>query len=357
MLGTAWGDWAYELVVRESPPRTKIPLQSIYAVFLDGEGAPVLAPDNMQWDRLWAGRIEPRKLEPDPSDTELIRRLAESGPFADTESIRDPRTEADGGWRIEVGGDSPDGLGDVARETFARACRAFRMRGAVTSRFRPVRLDLDGDRVRVYFHWAENPNVFAMTFRLPMSESDFRGPPLHNPAAVVGTILMDWMEELDTGLIVRGTRRRVDGVLHISAPQPGRTPNRDYAIDGVPLHDRSGVWLATEGLDIRRARAAKDDGVLAAWLQAYENNREGRPYVGHAAARWIGTDVARVDVLELVQGCPDRVAGELMWSITHTLADLGAVRIETPFDQRRLAELGFAPVGDEGWVLDVRTMP
>ncbi|MFE7417925.1 hypothetical protein [Rhodococcus sp. NPDC057529] len=358
VLGQGWSGYAYQLVVVEPDPRLPhLPHHDVYVVFVDAAGVPVLAPDNTRWDSIWISHVQPRKLDPDPENAALIDRLTRCGPFAATESIRDSRTEPDGGWKIEIVGDPPEALSDVARETFTRACRSLRIRGAVSSRFRTVRIELDGDLVRVYFRWAMNPNLFAMTFRLPTTADDFRGPPMDTPAGVVSTVLLDWMEELDTGLIVRGTRRRADGVLHISAPAPSSGPARsDYGLGAVPLHDTSGARLADEGLHIDDAVGAKSTGTLAVWMQAYENNQQGRPFVGHASARWTAPEVAAFDVLETVPGTPDSVNEQLIRAVTHALADAGAHEITTTFEHPALIALGYTT--DTGRPrLDVTAMP
>ncbi|MGW0177666.1 hypothetical protein ACWDUM_27895 [Rhodococcus sp. NPDC003322] len=357
-LPADWSDHAYELIQVDRPRRSGVPYpQSIYLVLVDGGGTPILAPDNMSWNRLWQGQFEPRKLEPNPVNTDLVEYLARFGPFVDTATIRDPRTDPDGGWRVEISGDDPAGLTPVARDTFDRACRSLRIRGAVTRGFHPLRIVLDSTVVHVHFHWKLNPNVFAMNFRLPQTEKDFRGPPIDSPGGVVSTLLMDWMEELDTGLVVRGTRTRRDGVLHIGPPSRRRSKRSAYGIGTVPLHERSGAWLATEGLHIDPALSAKDGVTLAAWIQAYENNADGRPFVGHAAAVWIADGIARIDVLEVVPGTPDEVLERLAFALTHRLADAGATRIDAVADHPVLTALGYRPGPSGGATLDVSTMP
>ncbi|MFE5701651.1 hypothetical protein [Rhodococcus koreensis] len=358
VLGKRWSDYAYQLVVVEPDPRLPdLPEHDVYVVFVDAAGVPVLAPDNTRWDSIWISHVQPRKLDPDLANTALIDRLSRSGPFVATDAIRDPRTEPDGCWKIEIVGDPPDALSDVARETFTRACRSLRIRGAVTSHFRTVRIELDGDLVRVYFQWTKNPNLFAMTFRLPTTADDFRGPPMDTPAGVVSTVLLDWMEELDTGLIVRGTRRRKNGVLHISAPAPSSGPARsDFGLGAVPLRDTSGTWLAAEGLHIDDAVDATNTGTPTVWVQAYKNNQQGRPFVGHAAARWTAPGVATFDVLETVPGTPDSVNQQLIREVTHALADAGAHEITTAFEHPELVALGYTTDTDRPR-LDVTSMP
>lgn len=357
VLGVNWSDYAYELIGHGQRAGTS-PLQTVYVVFVDDECRPLLAPDNLSFSRLWMGRFEPRKLLPDSSNRSLNKQIIDHGPFAETESIRDPRTDPDGGWSIEISGDDPDSLNRTAREAFDYFCQAVRIRGAVSSRFRTERVELDGHHVKVVFQWNQNPNLFALSMRLPFDNKDFRGPPMDTPKAVVSTVLMNWSEELATGWLVRGIRRREGGVIHVSAPeQKSATESSDYFVSSVPLHDHSGVWLKADGLRIVEAVNAKEAGTLAVWLQAYENNRQGYPYVGHAAARWTAPGSALFEVLETANAIPDSVTRKLIRATTHTLANVGALTIDTTFDHAELAELGYRQVSADAWRLDVRTMP
>jgi hypothetical protein len=59
-------------------------------------------------------------------------------------------------------------LTDTAAETVRGLHDGIRVRGAIDSRFRPVRLHVEHDRAVVYFRWARNPNTFALTLRPPL---------------------------------------------------------------------------------------------------------------------------------------------------------------------------------------------
>ncbi|KAA0024574.1 hypothetical protein [Antrihabitans cavernicola] len=192
---------------------------------------------------------------------------------------------------------------------------------------------------------------------MPTSTDDFRGPAVDSPEGFVSTLLLDWMEELETGLAVRGRRTRLDGVLHISSEPPTETTRSAYYVSNVPLHETSGSWLEREGLNTDGAVAAKNDGTLAGWLQAYENNIHGRPYVGHAAAWWTTPSIANFDVLQTVAGTPDSVSGQLIRQMTHTLANAGAHEVHTRFTHSAFAELGYVSDASSGLWLDVTTMP
>ncbi|CDZ89583.1 hypothetical protein RR21198_3533 [Rhodococcus rhodochrous ATCC 21198] len=165
-----------------------------------------------------------------------------------------------------------------------------------------------------------------------------------------------WQEELCTGLLVRGTRRREGETIHISGPCTPTAP-QEYGVDTVPLHEHCGAWLARAGLDIDRPLEWKNTGVLAAWVQAFVDNRQARPFVGHAAAYWSNETTAHLEVLDTVPGTPDTVTAQLAHRLTHLLADLGAQVIETPHQHQCLADLGYGthPRRD-GLVLEVTTM-
>ncbi|MDV6296553.1 hypothetical protein [Rhodococcus aetherivorans] len=361
LLGRQWSDYAYEVIRRtdvDHRMRTNMMYtQPLFVVFLTSDGTPVLAPDNIAWHRVWPKVVDARKLEPDPSSNALRAHIARFGPYAPTEGIRHPDTEPDGGWRLELTGLSLDELTDTAAATVRALRDGIRVRGAIDKQFRPVRLHVEHDRVVVHFRWARNPNIFALAMRPPQTGNDLAGPPWHTPAAVAATVISGWQEELCTGLLVRGTRRREGRTIHISGP---RTPTgrQEYWVGTVPLHERSGAWLARAGLDIDRPLEWKNAGVLAAWVQAFVNNRQARPFVGHAAAYWSDETTAHLEVLDTVPGTPDTVTAQLVHRLTHMLADLGAETITTSFENEHLADLGYMNHPEEsGMILDVTTMP
>lgn len=358
VLGRHWSDYAYEVIRRIDVDRRMrtnlIYTQPLFVVFLASDGTPVLAPDNIAWNRVWLKVIDARKLDPDPESRALLDHIARVGPYAPTEGIRHPDTEPDGGWRLDVTGVPVDQLTDTAAETVRALRNGIRTRGSIDKQFRPVRLHVEHDRAVVYFRWARNPNTFALTMHPPQAADELAGPPWHTPASVAGTIIAGWREELCTGLLVRGTRRRDGDTIYISAPRTAPVRQK-YWISEVPVH---GAWLARDGLDIDRPLEWKNTGVLAVWVQAGVNNEIGRPYVGHAAARWSGEVTAHLDVLETVPGTPDTATAQLVHRITHMLADLGAATVTASVGNEYLVELGYTNRPDKsGMVLDVASMP
>ncbi|WP_277371969.1 hypothetical protein [Rhodococcus rhodochrous] len=361
VLGRQWSDYAYQMIRRTDVDRrmrtSLIYTQPLFVVFVASDGTPVLAPDNIAWNRVWLKVIDARKLDPDPESKALRDHIARVGPYAPTAGIRHPDTEPDGGWRLEVTGVPLDRLTDTAAETVRALRNGIRVRGRIATQFRPVRLHVEPDHVVVYFKWARNPNTFAVTMHPPQTGDELAGPPWHTPAAVAGTMISRWQEELCTGLLVRGTRRRDGDTIYISAP-PSAPVGQEYWVSEVALHERSRVWLAREGLDIDRPLEWKNAGVLAVWIQANVNNEVGRPYVGHAAACWSGEVAAHVEVLATVPGTPETVAAQLAHRITHMLADLGAETITASVANEHLAELGYTNRPEQaGMVLDVASMP
>lgn len=362
LLGQRWADYAYELVRTPNPPKNTATrmrfAQRVYVLLLDAHGEPTLAPDNFAFKRVWDGIDSARKII--PTSPAVAAHLRSVGPFFETAGIRDPNTETDGGWRLDVTGDDIGRLPTLAAATARSLIRSVRVRGRVDSKFRPIRVHVEQDRARVYFRWAKNPNTFAMTLRLPRSEDEFSGPPLDSPDSIVAICLSSWQEDLRTGLLVWGRRtRRADGAVHISWPITEMTGSRQHRVAAVPRHDTSGSWLSDYGLDISEAREAQKSGALAVWLQAYVDNCEARPFVGHAAARWVDDTTARIDVLEVVPGTPEVVVTQLLHAITHTLADAGARAIELQFSDQRFERFGYVPnpTTGHGMNLDVTTMP
>ncbi|MDI9894093.1 hypothetical protein QM797_05085 [Rhodococcus sp. IEGM 1381] len=219
LLGRRWADYAYELVRTPRPPTNTATrmlfAQRVYALLLDADGEPTLAPDNFAFQRVWNGIDSARKIV--PTSPAVAAHLEAVGPFFETDDFRDPNTEADGGWRLHMTGADTESLPPPAAATARSLIRRVRVRGRVASRFRPIRVHVEQDQVCVYFRWAENPTTFAMTLQLPLSEDDFSGSPLDSPDSIVAMCLSNWQEDLRTGLLVWGHRtRRADGAVHIS---------------------------------------------------------------------------------------------------------------------------------------------
>ncbi|TFI44813.1 hypothetical protein E4P29_03370 [Rhodococcus sp. 1R11] len=362
LLGDRWADHAYELVRDEHPSeRVRVRMwfkQRIYVVLLGQDGEPTLAPDNFAFPRLWHCICSARKIR--PQSASLAAHIERVGPFFDTDEIRDPNTDADGGWRVEVTGVDPADLTASAGDAARHLMRRVRLRGVIDSKFRATRVHIENDTARVYFLWAKNPNTFALSLRLPQSVDDLPGPPADTPGSLVAETFANWQENLRTGLLFWGTRTRMnDGALNVSWPEGGLQHDRAYYISNVPQHDKSGVWLAEAGLNIDKAVAAQSSGHLAAWLQAYVNNAAGRPFVAHAAARWDDDTTAVVDVVDSVPNTPTSVLTKLVHAITHALANSGARTIELHYVDDAFGAFGYIEHPDsEGTMhLDVTTMP
>lgn len=344
LLGEWWADHAYELVRNLHPSERERDSfsfkQRIYVVLLGQDGEPTLAPDNFTFRRLWPGIGSARKIE--AQSAPLAAHIERVGPFFETEGLRDPNTDADGGWRVEFTGLDPAELTASAGETARCVMRLVRVRGVIDSKFRPTRVHIESSTARVYFMWSKNPNMFAMSVYLPHSFDDLPGPPADTLGSLVLYTFENWQENLLTGMLLWGTRTRMDdGAVHVSWPKGGPSHDRAYYVADVPQHDRSGVWLARAGLNIDKAVAAKSSGHVAAWLQAYVNNAAGRPFVAHAAARWADSTTAVVDVLESVPDTPKSVLTKLIHTITHVLANSGARTIELHYVDDAFAAFGY----------------
>ncbi|WP_328812422.1 hypothetical protein [Rhodococcus sp. NBC_00297] len=220
LLGDSWADHCYELVVdRDEASRTShvMTAQRIHVLLLDQHARPLLAPDNFAFRRLWFRISSTRKIP--PRDPELAAEINRDGPYSRTKEIRDPRTEKDGGWRIDVTGLSPSQLTPMAGDTARRLIRGVRMRGAIDTRFRPTRVHVDPTLLWVYFRWDGDPETYALTLCPPQTKDDLRGPPWHSPGAIVSEAMESWQEELRTGLRARGIRTRTaEGALHLIGP-------------------------------------------------------------------------------------------------------------------------------------------
>lgn len=176
----------YELSLdKDGTDRTSRALtaQRIYVVLLDQHAHPLLAPDNFAFDRLWFRIDSTRKIP--PLDQELAARIDRDGPYVGTDKIRDPRTDSDGRWRIDVAGPDPSHLAPLAGDTARRSIRGVRVRGTVDTCFRPTRMHVDSALLQVYFHCDGDPETYALTLRPPQTKDDLRGPPWYSPGAIV----------------------------------------------------------------------------------------------------------------------------------------------------------------------------
>ncbi|RRQ29259.1 hypothetical protein DK926_05090 [Rhodococcus sp. Eu-32] len=319
-FGHHLSDYAYQLRI-DIPDRLRRqipPHQKWFVVVVDEHGEPMLAPDNFRWGLIFYTRSRPRKLH--AVNGSLCDQLASSGPYVDTTPFRDPRTDADGGWTVDVVGDTKS-LTPVARDAVEAAHRIFRRRGAVTTDFQTKRLVVDGTTLQIHFRWKNNPNVFVISARIPQSDSDFIGPPGHNPSAWMSTVAQEYSEEFHTGYMVRTRRSRVGDVVHLG--QPDRRGGSEYYLRGGA------------------------DGPLSLHLQ-----RCGQ-CVAHAV---VVEEVDEIAVLERVESQADVPEAEIRWMVWVALneaADTGARCVVTHLDMPLLEAMGFRPDGRGRFVFDV----
>lgn len=360
-FGPQLSDYAYQLAVQlpERLERRMRPYEKVFTVLLDREGVPMLAPDNYRWQRIWFTRSEPRKLEPAFDATTLRQHLAARGPYMDSSLVRDPRTDPDGCWKIDVAGDPSAALSPTARDALESARRIFRQRGAVNTHFQPTRLVVDGATLRVHFRWKKNPNLFSIDVLLPQSDADFTSPPAHNPVAWMSAAALSLNEELSTGLLLRARRQRVDGVIHLFDPRGESRLWHEFGLGiTVPGYGANHV-LDALGMNTAGAADAHRERRLISWVHVWRNNTDRRrsDYLGHGFATWTDTEsVASVDVIEVLPNVPEDVVRRLVFAIVHDAADAGALRIVTQLDHVALAEQGFVSGVDGRLTLDVSDM-
>lgn len=220
LLGDHWADHSYEILLRkdQDPPTLRgMTAQRLYLVLLDRQARPLLAPDNFDFRRVWLRVDSARKIA--PRSRPLAERVRRDGPYVATAAIRDPRTDTDGTWLIEVTGLDPAHLTPLAGDTATRLIRSVRTRGAIDTRVRPLRAHIGTTVLCVFFLWEGDPETYAVTLRPPQTEDDLQGPPWHTPAALVAEVLSSWREALRTGLRRRGHKTPLaDGALHLLGP-------------------------------------------------------------------------------------------------------------------------------------------
>ncbi|MBY6540281.1 hypothetical protein HQ325_16525 [Rhodococcus sp. BP-349] len=221
LLGDHWADHSYELRLQKNEDNRRttraLTAQRVYVLLLDQHAQPMLAPDNFAFERIWL-RVDSGRKVPPRSST-LTERIRRDGPYANTEAIRDPRTDKDGRWRIHVTGPDRAELVPLANATAHHLIRGVRIRGAIDTHFVPLRVHIDPTLLWVYFRWEGDPETYVLTLRPPQTDSDLRGPPWDSPGAIVGEALVGWQEDLRTGLRRhRGATRTPVGALHLSGP-------------------------------------------------------------------------------------------------------------------------------------------
>lgn len=351
-LGQYWTDYAYQLHVQvpDRLQRQIPPFQKVFVVVVDGHDKPMLAPDNFRWGSIFFTRSEPRKLTPSRENTALRQHLSEAGPYADSSRVRDPRTEPDGAWKVDMSGDTLDTLTHVARQAVEAAYKIFRRRGSVSTDFRTVRIVVDGTTLHVHFQWKKNPNTFAIAIRIPQFDSDFRSPPIHNPSAWMSEAASNYDEELSTGYMTRAQRSVVDGgVVLLHNPSRGGPPHDHYITATTPGY-ASEKKLRAHGMNVDDCIAASSDGRLISWL----NLHPSLDFVAHAATVWSSEErVAELSCLEELDGVPEEALRQLVWVLVNETANVGARYVVTDLVHPVLEQVGFERTAQGNAVYDV----
>ncbi|MBO0812936.1 MAG: hypothetical protein J2P23_12945 [Microlunatus sp.] len=159
----------------------------------------------------------------------------------------------------------------------------------------------------------------------------------------IATLPSSLIEEIDTGLLYRGRRRQGEGCIELHGPD--WPSDKRFYVDVVHPGDED-AWARTEfvaadGLDPARAVAAREAGILVAWVTAYENNSAGAPYVGQGIVIGETPDRARLDQVEVVAGTPSTLVVDLVRAATHAAAGSGAATVTTRLQLEHLELLGF----------------
>ncbi|OZC76953.1 hypothetical protein CH274_20040 [Rhodococcus sp. 06-418-5] len=143
-------------------------------MILDRTAAPMLAPDNFDCSRI-DGPTENgvRKLAPSAGNTFLQQHLSEAGPYAATARYLDPRTTADGRWRVRV--DSHSAY-PATLDTFTALANRLRIRGVVDTRFVPLSLDLEGRTATLVYQLTGSPALYDAHVPIP-TKPELRVPP------------------------------------------------------------------------------------------------------------------------------------------------------------------------------------
>ncbi|ORM38159.1 hypothetical protein [Williamsia sp. 1135] len=360
MFGEQLADFAYQRRRAASTPlnRSKAPNhqhKKIFVALIDGHGHPILAPDNIRWRQ---SEPEPRKLQP-THNTTLRHHLAAHGPYADSSKERDPRTDPDGGWRIQVTGDPLDTLTPTAREAVEHAHQLFRLRGAIHTDFATELLIVAGQTLHVQFRWKNNPNIFAISGHIPQTEAEFRSPQA-NARLWMGYTAGFWFEELSTGLMWCARRQRIDGVIYLG--KRTKLSREPYSVGGLNARPNwDGVIRVPHSPDLQgNTVTAFHHDQLISWSTASRNRKGQRDqYVAQAVTAWTDTDgVAELKILEAIPNTdpPDHVVARTAFRAICDAADSGAQHIATTLDHPVLASLGFIPTADRQ-TLNTLTMP
>lgn len=246
------------------------------------------------------------------------------------------------------------------------------------------------DEVAVVFRWRRNPHTFVVRFgrdlQGPYSDHE-AWPEGQNPLEAWCEDVQFWlMEELDTGLLARATRRREGEEIVLSSPSTTIEDEDGLWVSDVPqyapevswcpgltvrlpwrtrlrvalgmllalLRGRSfsfgwladvdteaeagdgasdGSWLADAGLDPGRVRAIRAEGRLLVWLQLLGEDLAEGP-AGHCAVVTCPEqDVACTEVLELSEDAPHDARQRMVDAAVHAAADIGVRTLLVPDGQ------------------------
>lgn len=196
------------------------------------------------------------------------------------------------------------------------------------------------------FRWDPYPDLFGVELSLVSPDSWLGvGDPAEDLDEWIAALPLSLMEEIDTGLLYRGRRRQGDGCIELRGPD--WPSDYRFYIDTVRPYDTiewsRTSFVAADGLDPARAVAAREAGILVAWLTAYENNSTGKPYLGQAIVVGETPERARLDHVEVVAGTPTTLLIGLVRAATHAAAASGAAAVTARVGLEHLELLGFRP--------------
>lgn len=161
-----------------------------------------------------------------------------------------------------------------------------------------------------------------------------------------------WLQEqLDTGLIVRGARRRDGDIIELT--EPGWTLDDRFYSDCIQSDGEADqyAWdavdlLQADGFDTTAVLALRAAGTLISWGRASLNNRTGSPYVGQVAIATLDADTAQLVYCETRPDVPSSVKLDLCLVAAHQASWRGARRVLTDLDDPVLNVLGFRDRGN-----------
>lgn len=206
-----------------------------------------------------------------------------------------------------------------------------------------------GQDIVVTFHWMAYPHRLAYAIG-PHSEYNDDAE-VEEPERWADDALTWLQEQLGTGLVLRGARRRDGDIIELTEPgwlvdhrfytdsiQPAGEPDR-YAWDAIHL-------FQDDGFDTTTVQALRSAGTLISWERSYLNNRTGSPYVGHAATATVDADTAELVYCDTRPDVPRTVTLDLCLAAVHQASWRGARRVLTSLDDPILDVLGFRDHGD-----------